>query len=486
MSLDGLIAVAGILLAIVAIADPVQRRSILLFVPMSILSFGMLAALAIVLFLRAADAWQIAICAKWQYYLYLASFLVPTVAVAVAIGCWQRCRLNSRKAKGLIAIIDTAFKEERYQEVERILARNRSHLHLLSMSALHRCFDRRIVSVLVEARSNLHLEMLTEPKLVQTARNAYFLFADNVIRELVCSPTSPWRSAVLAEYGGRESWEYLDEDRAVVDKTLKDPNWYVRTSAHTPLLMSGLEPIRSGSLDANYNQLSVQYQSGTGISNRASCAVYLSSKMEVLAISTAVRYRCKEDLYATDLFHIFNELLNHSRYCADIWESTLSNWEYPTPYAYLLHSIYFDLQRLFYEGLVTSVHATDSRSTPSAVSPPIEIDTQIAVSWSLCLSAIARSRDSVSDRFRDHLAQEYLNSALQLRYAPQEIPGLASSVTGLQPWWELLLEPIRRQVLQKDEVHASLARAFTYLDMGKEYVQRGSAWLSSSLGIGTD
>ena len=64
MTLDGLIAVAGILLAIVAIADPIQRRSITLFVPIWTLWAGMLLALVAVGFLKAADLWQLNLAPK--------------------------------------------------------------------------------------------------------------------------------------------------------------------------------------------------------------------------------------------------------------------------------------------------------------------------------------------------------------------------------------------------------------------------------------
>lgn len=237
MTLDGIIAVAGILLALAAIADPVQRRSVFLFIPIWLIGSSLLMSLLCVLFLKAVDQWRLYIPGWAAYSASILSFMAPTVSTLVAVGKWNASRLSPRKAARLAGLIDIANREGRYQEIERILQHNQGRIRLLPAEALHRFFDRPIVSKFIDSRSFLPLELLCDDGLQRSSPYRFYLYVDNVVRALVRSPASPWRSAVLAEFGGYESWSILDEERNIVQRTLTNPTWYV-VPAHIPRFSS--------------------------------------------------------------------------------------------------------------------------------------------------------------------------------------------------------------------------------------------------------
>lgn len=67
--------------------------------------------------------------------------MAPTASTLVAVGKWNASRLSSRKAHRLAELIDIAYREGQYQEVERILHHNLDRIRLLPAEALHWFFD---------------------------------------------------------------------------------------------------------------------------------------------------------------------------------------------------------------------------------------------------------------------------------------------------------------------------------------------------------
>ena len=508
MTLNGLLAIAGILLAIIAIAGPVQRRSILLFAPRVVLFAALCAALLAVMFMRAAELWAIPF-PKWsEFSLYALSFFAPILAAIACVACWHRAVLSEKNAEAFADVLDAAIKEGKYDEVERILRHNPTRLKVLPISTLHRVFDRKIVRALVDARSNLHLELLTSSEILEKADRSRFLFVDNVVRELVLSPNSPWRSAVLWEHGGHESWTYLHEDREIVERTLQNPKWYVQASAHMPLLMTAYEAVQSGRLDVDYNQIGRAYELRSGISPRADCPVFLGIKMEVLAIKAAVLARSEDDLYVTDLWNIFQVIRDHSRYDPAVWENSLANSDFPTPYAYLLHAIFYDLHRIIRGALSAAVPRTEGVTQEDIealaqaamasergedfempakkevlIAAPVLIDRQLAQVWSLCAWDMAHAKGKVGEGFRIGMIREYLDLVLQLHCQPSEIPDLGNAATSLEAWGGLFLGEIKQRFAgSHGDERKSLEEALWGLGRGK-IAMNGRDWLAQQLGL---
>ncbi len=509
MTLDGLLAFAGILVAIIAIADPVQRRSILLFVPRTVLVAALCISFIAVMYLRAVDDWQISTGPWSQFLVHSGSFLVLVLAIIACVVRWHRAILTGGNAEAFSHSMDAALREEKYDEVERILVRNQMRLKVLPISTFHRVFDRKIVRALLDARSTLHIELLTSPDIIDKADSSRFLFVDNVVRELVLSPNSPWSSAVLWEHGGHDSWTYLEEEQQIVQRTLQNPEWYVKASAHMPLLMTAIEAVQSGRLDVDYNQIGRSYESRSGISPRAHCPVFLALKMEVLAIKEAVQERSQEDLYSTDLWDIFRAIRDHSVCDPSVWEDSVANFEFPTPYAYLLHEIFYDLRHLIWDALSAAIPRTDGIALEDIealaraamvsehgevlemptkkevkIAGPVAADRQLAMVWSFCAWEMARAEGKVSENFRIGMIREYLNLLLQLHCQPSEIPGLYSAIVGLENWRDLFLDEIQQRCAgSRNGERKALEKAFASLDCGKMYVMNGRDWLAQQIDL---
>ena len=146
-----------------------------------------------------------------------------------------------------------------------------------------------------------------------------------VVREFLRSGVSPLRAAVVSRYGGWEHLTYSGSERALVEKTFQNPVWYYEASAHYPLVISAVEILRSGKLDADYNDVGRDYEAIQGVSKRVNCPVYIAEKTEVLAIEAALKGRVENDFYVSDLFDIFRAVHERLNFVETVWLSPLSN-----------------------------------------------------------------------------------------------------------------------------------------------------------------
>ena len=350
MTLDGLLAFFGILIGIYAIADPIQRRSLLLFVPFRWLVGALFLSLVFILIPSAAEIWWYPLSPFTLFILRVLSFAIPVVAVLVCRVFWKRAHLTDRNKGRLTDVLKASLRESRFDEVEKILKQNQDRLPKLPADALTVLFDRQMVRALLRARSFLHLELLADVGFLKSLGNRFDAI-DVVVRELLRAETSPLRSVVLWSCGGHEWHSYTAEEKTVVQKTFLNPEWYSEASAHYPLIMAAQEELLSGKLDVEYNQIGRNYEATQGISTRSHCIIFLAVKTHVLAIGEAIKRRVERDFYVTDLYQTFLAILERSRYQPDMWESTSGNYEHPTPYAYLLREIVNDLWNLSCEAL---------------------------------------------------------------------------------------------------------------------------------------
>jgi hypothetical protein len=482
VTFEALLTFFGILVAILAIARPVQRDSLRLFVPAWRLVAAILLSLALIVCRDAPFGvsppfgWSLS---KVMFGLSFGAFVIPVLAAAWGWVSWDRAKLTDKRARRVEDVFKVALREREFDEVERIVRKNQETLQQLPASAASVLFHPAMVAALMDSHSLVHLELLADMRFLKSKSLENRLGAvEVVVRELLRSEVSPLRSAVVQKYGGLEHLVYSDTERALMEKTFRNPEWYSEANAHYPLLMSAWEAVRSGERDAVYNGVGGDYEANQGISARSRCPIYLAVKTEVLAIESALEKRAEKDFYVSDLWDIFNTILDRSKFEKTVWQSPLSNSEFPTPYAYLLYTITADLDDLS----CMAVQKATCQSEPMQVEAPGEIARALAMTWSFCVYSIASSEHQVATEFRNYIIKEYLVFVLKLGWQPSEIYfGPVGNVQGLNVWRDLFLSELKARLVTSDSLQPTLEEAMNSLDQGKSYVINGHTWLEKEL-----
>jgi hypothetical protein len=480
VTLEALLTLIGILVAVLALVRPVQRRSLALFVPMWLLPAAILLSLALIVCRDAPFGvsppfgWPLSVV---LFSLTMGAFLIPVGAAVWSWATWDGAKLTPKKIGTVEAIFQAALREHEFDEVERIVRKNQQNLQDLPASAATVLFNPTMVSALVDSHS-LVLELLANMRFLQSLENR-LAAVEAVVRELLRSNVSPLRSAVVSRYGGLEHVAYSDSERALMEKTFRNPEWYFEANAHYPLTISAVEELRSGKFDSDYNNVGRDYEASQGISSRAYCPVYLALKTEVLAIEAAIEAKIEKDFYVTDLWNLFRAVKERSRFNTAIWQSSMSNDEHPTPYAYLLHLIAADLRDLS----AKAIQVATSTSAPPQGGAPSRIAHDLAMTWSYCVWCIADSQNQASPQFRNGVIQSYLLFMLALGWGPSEIYVGAGrgAVGGLDAWRDLFLRELNTRFAADSARKGALADAFNSLDQGKRFVFDGSTWLKPQL-----
>lgn len=482
MTLEALLTFIGVLIAVLAIVRPVQRHSLTLFVPMWGLGAAICLALVLIICrdapfgVRPLFGWSLA---KVVFGLTISSFLIPVGAALWGWISWHRAKLTGRKVGRVENVFTAALREREFDEVERIVRKNHDRLEELPASATSVLFNPAMVAALVNSHSLVHLELLANMKFLRSLENRYGA-VDVVVRELLRSDLSSLRSAVVSKYGGLEHLAYSESERALMKKTFQNHEWYFEASAHYPLVISAVEALRSGRLDTDYNGIGRDYEASQGISARSHCPIYLSIKTEVLAIEAALQKRSEKDFYVSDLRDIFGKVQERSKFNKSVWQDSLSNREFPTPYAYLLYAITEDLRHLSAKALEVAT----SKDDPRRAENPGRLARDLALTWSYCISSIADSEDQVGPEFRIHLIEQYLLFVLALGWEPNEIYFGAGgdNVKELHVWRDLWLSELQaRFVSANSRQREALKKALESLDHGKRFVFEGYTWLEQNL-----
>jgi hypothetical protein len=480
VTLEALLTFIGILVGVFAIARPVQRRSLALFLPLWVLPLAISLSFVLLIFrdapfgLNPPFGWPIPLV---LYGLTLAAFVIPVGAAAWCWFSWHRARLSGNRMKRVEEIFQTALREREFDEVERILRRNEQGLERLAPSAASVLFRPAMVNALVESYSMIHLELLAHTKFLKSLENR-FGSVEVVVRELLRSDSSPLLAAVVERYGGVEHLAYSDSERELMEKTFGNPEWYVAANAHYPLIISAMERLRSGKADVRYNDVGRDYEATQGISSRSSCPIYLAVKTEVIAIESALEKRVEKDFYVSDLSQIFGAVLERSNFAENVWESPIGNSEFPTPYAYLLYEITSDLHALAVKALQS---ATDGE--PPVVAAPGRVARDLAQSWSFCIWDIADSEGRVSPEFRKNAIRQYLLFILELHGEPSEVYSgpVGIDTKALVSWRDLFLNQLQQRMAGGSTRGEAIGEAFDSLDRGKMYVSHGYQWLEKEL-----
>ena len=128
MSLEGLLAIAGILLAVYAIAQPVQRRSISLFVPGWLVPFSLLLSAVVLFWREGASVFGYQLFPWSDLASTLLAFFMPVSATLWAIHCWWEAELSEGRDRQFRDFVLTCLREGKFDELVRILERNYQRL----------------------------------------------------------------------------------------------------------------------------------------------------------------------------------------------------------------------------------------------------------------------------------------------------------------------------------------------------------------------
>jgi hypothetical protein len=484
VTLEGLLAFIGILVAVFAIARPVQRRSLSLFVPVGWLGAAILVSFALII-CRDAPFGVGALFGRplpqVMFGLTTAAFVIPVSAAIWSWVSWHRAKLTRKRIGRAENVFQAALREREFDEVERILRNNREGLEQLPASAASVLFHPAMVAALLDSHSLVHLELLANVRFLKSLENRYEA-VDVVVRTLLRSDVSPLRSAVVSKYGGLEHLIYSDAEQKLIEQTFQNPEWYFEASAHYALVMSAVEVLRGGKFDSVYNDVGRDYEASQGISTRSYCPIYLALKTEVLAIEAALEGRVDKDFYVTDLLDIFRAVQGRSKFNASVWRSPLANHEHPTPYSYLLYEISSDLRDLS----AKAVQEATSKTQPPQAENPGRLARDLALTWSFCVWNMSAPEDQVSEEFRNHVIEQYLVFMLALGWEPGEIysGSAGNDVQGLDVWRELFLVALQKRFAGDRVRREVLKDAIGSLDLGKRYVYEGYDWLNEKL-LGT-
>ena len=191
MTIASLMTLMGIVIALYALAHPVQRRSIALFVSLKDI-LGALVCSAVLLFIvEAFEAAGVTALSFLWFLLRTVAIVVPIAAAAHAYSRWREAKLTSDRAPEFRQFLLACLHDGTFEELIRITQANAGRLaQVLDADTMDILFDRRSIEALVSARSWMHLELLTNRDLLE-AFPRHFTIVDRLIRVYLVADESP-------------------------------------------------------------------------------------------------------------------------------------------------------------------------------------------------------------------------------------------------------------------------------------------------------
>lgn len=86
---------------------------------------------------------------------------------------WYQAKLTSKNIGSLESVIKAALREEEFDEVERIISKNKERLAQLPASGAAVLFNPKLVAALVESNSMVHLELLSNMQFLTSLDNRF-------------------------------------------------------------------------------------------------------------------------------------------------------------------------------------------------------------------------------------------------------------------------------------------------------------------------
>lgn len=490
MNLGHLLTFIALLVASYSVLSPAYRSLVIIFINISLLIITILSATFLLLLPQILSYISYKAYGVAEYVeLAEAESLVPGIGFLLLIGLLayygiqlKRHRLSSSHMEKFEGFVSSALKEHEYNGLHLLIESNINSLPELlknKTKTLERLFDPAFVDDSVKKRSWIHLKMLAlklENKYFFEILPDRFTSTGNVVRALLRSEVTPIHKEVVASYGGHEGLRQSPEERGLIQSTLLTPKWFMGTCAHYPLVIYATERLLSGELDKPYNSSSELYVRSQGVSLRSRCPVWIAEKTVVLAIKSAIEDGEKGDMYVTTLWDIFKHICDRSRYDPTIWDTPLR--EYPSPYAYLLKEISYDLKDLASnscrEALLEGTVIQDPNDAPQLE--------QIARSWATCVWYIADRKESTSENFRVELVRNYLDFLLQIGFSPWDVLGRNPNLSGkvLENYRDFFVNKLTFYTFAGERLKI-INKAIDTLDSGKGWVTNGRQWLEDKL-----
>ncbi len=471
MSLTGLLTVIGIIIAIYALAQPIQRKSIHIFVPIRLIILLIIISVIILI-------WRYVVpTLGYKFYPWsdlvskISVFLLPIVGAIIAPIFWYKAKLTTKKDGKFREFILTSLYEDKFGELVRILNRNKESLAgVLKPETLELLFERKFVRHMVSARNWIHLDLFSNKQLIEKL-TPRFRVTNNIMREFVAVRTSPLHLAIVSEYGGREHTRITNEDRKLIDKTLQNPEWYMSVRADYPLIIFAVGELASGKFDISYNQNDENYISSQGEGTRLSCPVYLALKTHVLMLKKAIEIEGEDDYYVSDLFDLFRNVYDHSKFDEDVWENIEANSDFPTPFVYLMKQILYD-----FNDFCTENFKQGGR-------PPGRIGSDLITMWSLSISIFTYTykEGKVSDKFKFEFIGEYLSCTMKMMERYERAEGEIKE--NIKLWRDQLVEGVKSHRIGFGDNREMLTQSMDKLDIGKRHIFNYREWLRGELGL---
>jgi hypothetical protein len=482
MNLEALLTFFGLLAAAAAIMGPVQRRALLLFVPKWLLPLSSLAALIFLIIRDAplgvppAFGWRLDMV---TYLLGLGSFVFPVSGAVIAWLLWWNARLSSRNLPQLEEFLQSALREGEFDEVDRVLRKNRLRLANIPPNAATLLFNRRLVHQMINSHSFIHLDLLARRPFMESLENR-LQAVETVVREILVAETSPLQAAVVKRFGGIEHLQYTEVDQRLFESTFQDPDWYHDTNAHYPLIITAINKIESGALDVSYNLPDENYVATQGVSKRANCPLYLAIKTEVLAIGAAVEKRVEKDFYISDLWQILMKIYSHSKCDPTAVKGGGGLYDPYTPYSYLLKEITSDFEGLTESAVQRSVE--QNHAVPQNAEPTLAGATLVKM-WCLSIWELMSEPGRINPAHLDEIVERYFRFMFALGWQTTEILYTSGqSVPHLYAWRDRFFKEFKHCTKSPRAEHIKvLHRIFGNLDWGKPFISDGYDWLKSQL-----
>ncbi|MHC4618996.1 MAG: hypothetical protein ACYTEQ_14730 [Planctomycetota bacterium] len=474
MSLEGLLAIAGIVLAVYAIAQPVQRQSISLFVPLWPVPCSILLSAAVLFWRLGVSVFGYQLLPWPNFASTLFAFLLPVGATLWAIRRWCKAKLTKGKDRRFRGFVLTCLREDKFDELVRILERNCQRLtEACKPETVDLLFENRFVQAMHRARTWLHLKLLTNNVLLDLLPDQNHAVG-RTLRDLLVLDNSPLRTSALLDEGGDETLHCTDDEEGLINSTFRNPEWYHRCRAGYPVLIAACERIDSGALDTSYNRANGRYGARQGIATRTNCPVFLAEKTIAHALKASIEqnYGTTEDTHgnAADLWNIFRTVYEHSVYRPETWDEPSGYGDYPTPFGFLLAEILSD-----YYFICEGAWAKSSYGD----NPPPEILGPVIRMWACCVIWSTKDEGHVSPRFRQSSVNRLLEVTLQRRQTETHAEDHREARAA---WTQVFVENIKDAMTSwlPDSRHY-LGEVLAGMDLAKDHIRENRDWLRQEL-----
>lgn len=474
MTLDGVVALLGLLLAILALAGATQRRSYFMFMPVLRLITWLGAAVILVLIPDLIRLIGFEPHRLVSIGFPLGAFVVAVWVTVDGLVAWSRGVIPPNEVGTLEELALTSLNEGNFDEVGRLMRRNVATLRRASEDALVALFDPKLVQAMVVRRNYAHLELLGEESAFGT-RQAALTGVDVVSHALLRADPSPVTSVIVKALGGDERHAALTSEKALAERTYGNWRWYTTSRSAQIITVVGYEALMTGQFDDAYNLADPHYDTQNGTSGRIKCPAYRAIALHYLALEKAQRYGIIDGADPNDFFSVFQAAFHRSR-VSTAWNNAIK--DAPTPFAYLMHeTLHFfrSLARDCYKHAHGDLRYMDEmrQNIPVPVTAQGVFE-RTCENWVLCIWFMTTEDDHVPDKFVVNAMREWMFEVLSF--------GFEHGTTAARTTYAQIAAAEFKTHMSEPKFGRLAKGAFDSLDRGKQYISQGRNWLRQQLG----